>query len=55
MVSSAEAADVVDRQGDRVEREPDAGDVHLALGAQSRRDHDAEEQQGQTYFLLLVG
>jgi hypothetical protein len=37
MVTSAEAAGVVDRQGKRAE--PDAGDVHLALRAQLTFDH----------------
>jgi hypothetical protein len=46
MASSGEAIGVVDRQSERAEREFDAGDVHLALRAQSHGDHDAEEQQG---------
>ena len=55
MVSSGDTVGVVDRQSERAEREPDAGDVHLALRAQSRGDHDAEEQQGQAGFRRSSG
>ena len=55
MASSGEAIGVVDRQSERAEREPDAGDVHLALRAQSRGDHDAEEQEGSGRLSWVIG